>query len=116
MRANMPNFGKTRLLTVADFADFETAYGEDPLGKAERTDQGEAGRFRRFTRAEIATRNDNLDIAWLRDDDGASEETLTEPDDIAAAIIGHLRAALAEIEAVSDELATDVVEAKEIGA
>ena len=30
---------------------------------------------------------------------------LTEPDDIAAAILGHLRAALEEIEAVADELA-----------
>ena len=40
------------------------------------------------------------------------EEGLTEPDDIAAAILGHLRAALAEIEAVADELAeTEEVEA-----
>lgn len=105
MRAQMPNFGKTRTLTADDFADFIKAYGDDPLGKAKRKDQGESGRFRMFTREEIAKRNDNLDISWLRDDEEEVEEGLTEPDDIAAAILGHLRAALEEIEAVSDELA-----------
>ena len=50
MRANMPAFGKTRPLTVADFADFEKAYGDDPNGGAKRKDQGEEGRWRCFTR------------------------------------------------------------------
>jgi hypothetical protein len=76
----------------------------DPYGKAERTelDQsgGDAGRFRRFTREQIADRNDNLDIAWLRDEEGDAEERLDDPEDIAAAIIGHLRAALEEIEGI----------------
>jgi type I restriction enzyme M protein len=105
MRAQMPNFGKTRTLTTDDFADFIKAYGNDAHGKAKRTDEGETGRFRKFTREEIAKRNDNLDISWLREDEGEIEEGLTEPDDIAAAIIGHLRLALEEIEAVADELA-----------
>lgn len=105
LRANMPAFGKTRPLTVADFAGFEVAYGDDPLGGAARTDTGPDGRFRRFTREEIASRNDNLDIVWLRDDSAEAEDGLEDPDDIAAAILGHLRAALAEVEAVSDELA-----------
>ena len=108
----MPNFGKTRTLTADDFAPFIKAYGDDPLGKAKRKDEGEAGRFRMFTREEIAKRNDNLDISWLREDEEEVEEGLTEPDDIAAAILGHLRAALEEIEAVADELAeTEEVEA-----
>ncbi|MCW1985103.1 UNVERIFIED_ORG: type I restriction enzyme M protein [Sphingomonas sp. R1F5B] len=112
MRAQMPNFGKTRTLTAEDFAPFIKAYGPDPLGKAERQDEGETGRFRKFTREDIAKRNDNLDISWLREDEGEVEEGLTEPDDIAAAILGHLRAALEEIEAVADELAeTEEVEA-----
>ncbi len=63
----------------------------DPLGKAKRKDQGEEGRFRCFTREEIKARNDNLDIAWLRDTEAEAEEHLTEPEDIAAAIMGHLR-------------------------
>lgn len=105
LRANMPAFGKTRPLTLADFAPFEAAYGDDPNGSAARTDEGPEGRFRRFTREEIAARNDNLDIAWLRDDSDAAEDDLKDPEDIAAAILGHLRAALAEVEAVDAELA-----------
>ena len=105
LRSQMPSFGKTRTLTREDLEPFVKAYGADPYGKAKRKDQGEAGRFRAFSRAEIAARNDKLDIGWLRDDEEVVEEGLTEPDDIAAAILGHLRAALDEIEAVSDELA-----------
>ena len=105
----MPAFGKTRLLTVEDFADFEKAYGDDPNGGAKRKDQGEAGRWRCFTRDQIKARNDNLDIAWLRDTEAEAEEQLTEPEDIAAAIIGHLKAALEDIETLSDELESDDV-------
>ena len=107
MRNNMPAFGKTRPLTVADFADFEACYGDDSLGKSGRRDQGETGRFRCFTRDQIAARSDNLDISWLRDTEADAEEELTEPEDIAAAIIGHLKAALEDVEALSDELEGD---------
>jgi type I restriction enzyme M protein len=107
MRADMPAFGKTRPLTVQDFADFEKAYGSDPNGGAKRKDQGEAGRWRCFTREQIKARNDNLDVAWLRDTEADAEEQLTEPEDIAAAIIGHLKAALEDVEVLSDDLAPD---------
>ena len=116
LRANMPAFGKTRPLTVADFAEFEAAFGDDPLGRTARADTGPEGRFRHFTREEIAARNDNLDISWLRDDSADAEDGLEDPEDIAAAILGHLRAALAEVEAVSDELAGDEPVAVEIEA
>lgn len=109
LRAQMPNFGKTRILTMEDFAPFIAAYGDDPHGTAKRKDESEGGRFRVFSREDIAKRNDNLDISWLREDEEEIEEGLTEPDDIAAAIVGHLRAALEEIEAVADELA-EVIE------
>lgn len=110
MRANMPAFGKTRPLTVADFAEFEAAYGSDPNGGAVRQDRGEEGRWRKFDRNAIGARNDNLDIAWLRDTEAEAEEALTEPEDIAAAIIGHLKAALEEIETLAEELEPDSVE------
>jgi len=113
LRANMPAFGKTRPLTLKDFEAFEAAFGADPYGKAERTDQGESGRFRCFTREQIKGRNDNLDITWLRDENGDIEERLTEPEDIAAAIMGHLRAALEEIEGLTEEIET-VAEAEDI--
>lgn len=105
MRAGAPAYGKTKPLQPADFDAFIAAFRGDPLGNANREDQGETGRFRKFTRAAIAARDDNLDISWLRDDPDIGEDSLSEPDDIAAAIIGHLRAALQEIEAVSEELA-----------
>jgi type I restriction enzyme M protein len=104
LRANMPAFGKTRPLTVEDFAEFENAYGPDPNGRAKRGDQGEESRWRCFPRDGIKARSDNLDISWLRDTEADAEEQLTDPDDIAAAIIGHLRAALEEIETLSEEL------------
>jgi len=110
MRANMPAFGKTRPLTVDDFKDFETAFGKDPNGGSKRKDQGEEGRWRSFTREQITARNDNLDISWLRDTDTDTEEQLTEPEDIAAAIIGHLKAALEEIETLSEKLEPDSVD------
>ena len=104
LRANMPAFGKTRPLKVEDFALFESAFGDDPHGQSKRTDEGEDGRFRCYTRKQIEEWNDNLDITWLRDTEAEAEEGLTEPEDIAAAIIGHLKAALGEIEELSEEL------------
>ena len=109
----MPAFGKTRPLTVADFEAFEAAFGDDPYGKADRADQGEAGRFRCFTREQIKERNDNLDIAWLRDEEEDIEERLNEPEDIAAAIIVHLRAALEEIEGLAEEIDTEAAVSEE---
>jgi type I restriction enzyme M protein len=110
MRANMPAFGKTRPLTIEDFADFEVVFGVEPNGGGKRKDQGEEGRWRCFTREQIKARNDNLDIAWLRDTEAEAEEQLTEPEDIAAAIIGHLKAALEDIETLSEELEPDSID------
>jgi type I restriction enzyme M protein len=106
MRANMNAFGKTKPLKVGDFEPFESVYGEDPYGKSKRNDEGEEGRFRLFTREAIAARNDNLDIAWLRDTSNDPEDEMTEADELAMAISVHLKNALEEIEALSEELAT----------
>ncbi len=110
MRAGAPSYGKTRPLRAEDFADFEAAFGDDPHGRAERQDQGEEGRFRRFTREDIAERGDNLDISWLRDGEEEAEDGLTDPDDITAAILGHLREATREIEALVLELEGEALE------
>jgi type I restriction enzyme M protein len=107
MRANIAAFGKTRLLTVTDFEPFEKVFGKNPYGKSKRKDEGEGGRFRFFSRKEIADRNDNLDIAWLRDDSADPEDDLSEPEDIAAAIAQHLRNALEEIEALAEGTLTE---------
>jgi len=104
LRTNMPSFGKTNALTAKHFEEFEERFGDDPKGNAPRTEQSEDSRWRCMTREQIAERGDNLDWTWLRDESGDSEDEMTEPDEIAAAIVGHLRAALDEIEALSKEL------------
>ncbi|EEA95787.1 N-6 DNA methylase [Pseudovibrio sp. JE062] len=115
LRSQMPQFGKTSPLTEEHFAEFVKAYGADANGGAKRTDEGEEGRFRYFSRDEITARGDNLDITWLRDDEEEQEEGLSEPEDIAAAILGHLTAAMSEVEALSVELeeTAEAVEAEQ---
>ena len=78
-----------------------------PAGAGKRKDEGEAGRWRCFNRDAVNARNDNLDISWLRDTEAEAEEGLTEPEDIATAIIGHLKAALEEIETLAEKLKPD---------
>jgi type I restriction enzyme M protein len=109
MRANMDAFGKTRPLTVAHFKPFEEAFGNDPLGKSKRRSEGEEGRFRFFNREQIAERADNLDISWLRDASSDPEDEMSEPDELSTAICNHLRAALEEIETLSEELHTKAI-------
>lgn len=109
-RANMPSYGKTNPFRAEDLAGFVAAFGDDPDGGAARTDEGEAGRFRRFTRAEVAARGDNLDIGWLKDTSGDPEDGLETPDEIAAAIELHLANAMVEVRALIEEMEDGVPE------
>lgn len=104
LRANMPSFGKRTPLTRAHFAEFEAAFGEDPYGQAARVDQGEAGRFRRFTREQIAARGDNLDVSWLREEGSGNGDDLPEPEVIAAEIMEKLRVAMEAMEGLVEGL------------
>ncbi len=88
---------KERPLTKEHFTEFEQCFGEDPNGKSKRTDQGETGRFRRFTIDEIINREYRLDITWLKD------ESLEDPSDLPAPEVLAEEAAT-ELEAVVDEL------------
>lgn len=97
LRANMPQFGKRTVLTRGHFAEFEAAFGDDPHGGATRTDTGEAGRFRRFTREWIAERGDSLDIAWLKDDSDTAADELPEPATLAQSAMSELEAAMEEL-------------------
>lgn len=117
LRANMPQFGKRTVLTRKHFVDFEAAYGDDPLGEAKslarRKDTGELGRFRRFTRDEISTRGDSLDIAWLKDDSGNGTDDLLEPALLAQEALDELKAAMGELRGILTELGEDVEEVDE---
>lgn len=74
------------------------AYGDDPYGIAKRTDLGETGRFRCFTREEIAKRSDSLDITWLQDDSVRRGDDLPEPADIADGILAQLSISTEEMQ------------------
>jgi type I restriction enzyme M protein len=113
LRTNMPAFGKTSPIMAKHFAEFEAAYGGDPNGQSARIDEGDEGRYRRFTRDEIAARGDNLDITWLRDTSANPEDSLTEPEELIAAIQLHLQNALTEIEEMGEELEGNIVDIAE---
>ena len=104
MRTNAPAFGKRTQLGPEHFTEFEQAFGDDPLGKSKRKDSGEEGRWRRFSREDIAKRGENLDISWLKDEGHTSAEDLPEPEEIAAEIMAHLQTAMTEMEALTATL------------
>ncbi len=105
MRTNMTPFGKRTPLARKHFELFELEFGNDSHAFANRKDQGEHGRFRRFGRQDIAERQDNLDISWLKDADNSVTEHDPDPEGIAAEIIDQLHTALEEMNALSDLLA-----------
>ncbi|OQW79212.1 MAG: SAM-dependent methyltransferase [Proteobacteria bacterium ST_bin11] len=108
LRANMPQFGKRTQLTEQHFAEFEAAFGIEPLGNhtnlKNRIDQGESGRFRKFTREQIAERGDSLDISWLKDDSATDAQDLPEPAELAQEAMNELDAAMEELRGILEEL------------
>ena len=112
LRANMPQYGKRTVLTREHFAEFEAAFGDDPLrgaaALAKRTDTGEAGRCRRFSRDEIAARGDSLDIAWLKDDSDAGSDDLPEPTELARTALVGMDAIMQDLRGILAELGEDV--------
>jgi type I restriction enzyme M protein len=114
LRANMPQFGKRTILTREHFAEFETAFGKDPFGGAKnlakRKDTGEEGRFRTFTREEIAKRGDSLDVSWLKDDSDGSNDELPEPAVLAREAMMELESAFEELKGILVELGEETEE------
>jgi type I restriction enzyme M protein len=114
LRANMPQFGKRTVLGREHFTAFEAAFGKDPLGGAaalaKRKDEGEEGRFRKFTREWIAGRGDNLDISWLKDENEERGEDLPEPAQLAREAMVELETALEELRGIMAELGEEVDE------
>jgi type I restriction enzyme M protein len=105
LRTNAPAFGKRTPFTREYLQPFVEAFGTDTSGaKNKRKDESEQGRFRAFSREDIAKRNDNLDISWLKHDGAHDEATLGEPDEIAAEIRGELQGALEDLAALEELL------------
>jgi type I restriction enzyme M protein len=105
LRTNMPAFGKRTPLTREHFAEFEAAYGRGADGRSKRTDTGDTGRFRRFTREEIRQRGEHLDLSWLKDDDATHHDDLPEPEVLVASALEKLRDAVDELKELEQELA-----------
>ncbi len=112
LRTNTPQFGRRTSLKREHFAEFEAFFGDDPLGGsaslAQRTDTGEEGRFRRFSRDWIAERDDNLDISWLKDEREEENGELPEPAILAQEAISELEAAIAELQGIVQELGEEI--------
>ncbi|QEI05811.1 N-6 DNA methylase [Pigmentiphaga aceris] len=124
MRANMPQFGKRtpftrdyfRTLADAEVSasrdKFEDVFGTDPKGGpealAQRVDAGDTGRWRKFTREQIAERGDNLDLAWLKDDSAdTAQQQGEEPAMLARLAMSEMQAALTELRALVELLGED---------
>lgn len=97
-RSNVPGITKKdRPLTAQHFAEFESAYGQDPNGLSKRKETGETGRFRKFAIDAIRARGYKLDVTWLKDESLEDSDELPEPQDLASE-------AITELEAVVDDL------------
>jgi type I restriction enzyme M protein len=71
-------------------------------------DTGEAGRWRRFTRAQIAERGDNLDLAWLKDDSAdTAQQQREDPALLARLAMREMQAAMADLRALVEALGED---------
>lgn len=82
LRSGIPGFTKKdRPLSEAAFAEFVKAYGPNPDGRSERH---ETERFRPSIYKDIAARNFNLDIRWLKDEVDDGEGDLPEPEELLA--------------------------------
>ncbi|MBX3627818.1 MAG: N-6 DNA methylase [Rhizobacter sp.] len=124
MRANMPQFGKRTPFTRDYFRTpddapagtsrdkFEDVFGPDPQGGPEalarRVDSGDTGRWRKFTRQQIADRGDNLDLAWLKDDNAdTAQQQREDPALLARLAMREMNAAVLELRALLEALGED---------
>ena len=102
LRTNMQVFGRRAPLERETFIAFRNAFGSDPYGNSRRKDEGDAGRFRVFTREQISARGDSLDLSWLKED-GSSFTTnpnLPEPEKLATEVLVNMQTAMQEMRAV----------------
>ncbi len=86
LRTNVEKVTKRSGLTAKYFEDFEACYRQK-----KRT---EADRFKCFSRKDIAERDDNLDIFWLKDEALDDPDDLPEPEDLVAEAVTKLETAL----------------------
>ena len=99
-RANVPTITKkARPLTAAHFAEFERCYGNDPNGKATRSETDSADdRWRSFSHGEIIERGYKIDsFKWLRDEELDDPDEIFDPGELVTDAIVELQAAVTEL-------------------
>jgi type I restriction enzyme M protein len=92
LRTNVPKVTKRQPLSEEASADFVSAYGSFPTPRP--GDRAERQRFRRFTRDELSSRDDNLDIFWLKDESLDNPDDLPEPEDLLGEAMTQLETAV----------------------
>jgi type I restriction enzyme M protein len=98
LRTNMSSFGKRNQLTMAHFEDFMKAYVAEDRSKLEDE------RWNKFTRKEIAKKDDSLDVGLIADESLASYENLPDPIESAEEAISKLQLAMDLLSEVVEEL------------
>ncbi|MDN4524411.1 N-6 DNA methylase [Fictibacillus fluitans] len=98
LRTNMSSFGKRNPLTMAHFENFMKAYLAEDRSKIDDK------RWNKFTREEIAKKNDNLDIGLIVDESLSSYENLPDPIESAEEVISKLQQAIELLSEVVVEL------------
>ncbi len=98
LRTNMSSFGKRNQLTMAHFENFMKTY------VAEDRSQVEDERWNKYTREEIAKKDDSLDIGLIADDSLSAYENLPDPIDSAEEAIMKLQQAMDLLSEVVEEL------------
>ncbi len=109
-RTNMNFTLKENPLSRAALDEFVALY--NPRNRHERTatwtEATPDGRWRSYTYNEIMARDKvSLDIFWLRDESLDDSANLPPPEVLALEIVEDLRAALAQFQAIADDLAPD---------
>jgi len=99
MRTAAPRYGRKRPLLTIDFAEFESVFRERPA-----PEDVTSGRWQSFSRAEIAARDDNLNVLWLQPENGSADSDTLDPLVVLTTITDHLRSALEEAELLAEEL------------
>ncbi|WP_085508982.1 class I SAM-dependent DNA methyltransferase [Thalassobacillus devorans] len=100
LRTNMESFGKRNKLTLAHFENFMKAYEAEDRSKV--TDE----RWGRFTREDIAKKDDNLDIGLIADESLSSYDNLPDPIESAGDAVNKLQQAMDLLNEVVTELRT----------
>jgi type I restriction enzyme M protein len=110
LRTNKDFTLKTNPLAKEDLNEFIECYNPDNRNKRKATwsEENAEGRWRSFTYDELMARDKvNLDIFWLRDESLEDSANLPSPDVLALEIVEDLKAALAQFEAIEEELSAD---------